>query len=248
MLELKNVTAGYGRTDILKNVSIRFDEGKLTSIIGPNGSGKSTLLRAVMGIIPCKSGEVLIDGNSTLQYKSNDLARRIAYLSQERSTPSLTVAELVLHGRFPHLSYPRIYTECDRKIARAAMERIGILNLADTPLVNLSGGMRQSAYIAMILAQGADHILLDEPLTFLDVAHQISLMKHLRSLASEGRTVVAVMHDLPLAASFSDTIAVINDGKPLTVAPPSELCKSPIIEDIFCAKLVQNGESYSYKF
>ena len=248
MLELKNVTSGYGRADILKNVNIAFEPGKLTSIIGPNGCGKSTLLRTALGILPCRSGEVLIDEKNIKNLKTHELARHVSYLSQERKVPDMTVEELVLHGRFSHLSYPRIYTDTDRKIARDAMERMGIANLAGAPLSTLSGGMRQSAYIAMILAQSSDYVLLDEPLTYLDISHQLSLMRSLKTLADEGRGIITVMHDLPLAASFSDRVVLMNDGSVIEALPPRELAALPIIEELFSAKLVCNDGIFSYKY
>ena len=248
MLELKNVTSGYGRADILKNVNLALEHGKLTSIIGPNGCGKSTLLRTALGILPCRCGEVTVDKKNIKDLKPHELARRVSYLSQERRVPDMTVEELVLNGRFSHLSYPRIYTDTDKKIAREAMERMSIDALAGTPLSALSGGMRQSAYIAMILAQDSDYVLLDEPLTYLDISHQLSLMRSLKTLVKEGRGIITVMHDLPLAARFSDEIVLMNNGSVIESLPPSELVSLPVIEELFSAKLVCNGGIFSYQY
>jgi iron complex transport system ATP-binding protein len=160
----------------------------------------------------------------------------------------MTVEDLVLNGRFSHLSYPRIYTDTDKKIAREAMQRMSIDALAGTPLSALSGGMRQSAYIAMILAQDSDYVLLDEPLTYLDISHQLSLMRSLKTLVKEGRGIITVMHDLPLAASFSDEIVLMNNGSVIESLPPSELVSLPVIEELFSAKLVCNGGIFSYQY
>ena len=196
MLEIKNVTAGYGKHTVLNDVSVAFEKGKLTSIIGVNGCGKSTLLKALLGILPLSSGEIVIDGKELCSMSRIEIARSVAYLAQGKNTPDMTVEQMVLHGRFPYLSYPRRYREADREIARKAMDAVGILHLADKSLYELSGGMRQTAYIAMAIAQDTDYILLDEPTTYLDIAHQLELMKLLRGLANSGKGIVTVMHDL----------------------------------------------------
>ena len=187
MLDVCGLTAGYGKKEVLHHLSVSLEAGKLTAIIGPNGCGKSTLLKAVLGLIPRAEGEVVLDGVSFSTLRRQEIARRIAYLAQGASIPDMIVEELVLRGRFPYLSYPRGYTQKDRELARLAMERVGIAALAREPMSALSGGLRQTAYIAMALAQGTDSILLDEPTTYLDVAHQLALMKLLRQLSAEGR-------------------------------------------------------------
>ena len=242
MLEIKNVTAGYGKQPVLNGVNATFEKGKLTSIIGVNGCGKSTLLKVMLGILPITDGIVEIDGRALSSLKRNEIAQRIAYLSQGKNTPDMTVMQMVLHGRFPYLSYPRRYTSRDRKIAFSAMEKVGIADLAEKPLYSLSGGMRQNAYIAMALAQDTDYILLDEPTTYLDIAHQLDLMRILRELANSGKGIVTVMHDLPLAFDFSDTLAVINNGTIATQATPGEIIDSHITQDIFGVKIKQTQE------
>ena len=242
MLEIKNVTAGYGKQPVLNGVNATFEKGKLTSIIGVNGCGKSTLLKVMLGILPITDGIVEIDGRALSSLKRNEIAQRIAYLSQGKNTPDMTVMQMVLHGRFPYLSYPRRYTSRDREIAFSAMEKVGIADLAEKPLYSLSGGMRQNAYIAMALAQDTDYILLDEPTTYLDIAHQLDLMRILRELANSGKGIVTVMHDLPLAFDFSDTLAVINNGTIATQVTPGEIIDSHITQDIFGVKIKQTQE------
>ena len=156
MIELHHVTAGYGKQTVLHDMSLTIEKGSLTSIIGVNGCGKSTTLKAILGMIPLQGGKIMLDGENTSQLSRNAIARKIAYLSQGRNTPDMTVEQIVLHGRFPHLSYPRRYTGRDRAIAHNAMEQMGIADLAHKPLSALSGGMRQNTYIAMALAQGTD--------------------------------------------------------------------------------------------
>ena len=250
MIELSHISTGYGIKIILNDVSVAFEKGKLTSIIGANGCGKSTLLKTILGILPSKSGNVTIDGARLKEMSRNDIARRIAYLSQEKNTPDMTVEQLVLHGRFPHLSYPRRYTDKDRVIAVGVMEQMGIVEYAHKPLYSLSGGMKQNSYIAMALAQETDYILLDEPTTYLDIAHQLELMKILRSLADSGKGIVAVMHDLPMAFTFSDKIILINDGRIVDDERPEKIYERNIIDKVFGIALdrSKDGRSYSYKY
>ncbi len=233
MLEIKKVTAGYGKKTVLDGVSVSFERGKLTSVIGTNGCGKSTLLKVILGSVPVRSGDIVVDGTELSSLKRNDVAQRISYLSQGKNTPDMTVFQMVLHGRFPYLSYPRRYTEKDRGIAWAAMERLGICSLADKPISSLSGGMRQNVYIAMVLAQDTGYILLDEPTTYLDIAHQRELMRVLRELADDGRGIVTVMHDLPMAFGFSDEIALICKNSEIIKATPEEMSTSPQLRKAF---------------
>lgn len=233
MLELKDLCVSYGRHTVLDGVSASFEKGCLTSIIGTNGCGKSTLLKSVLNIVPARSGEITVDGESIFVLRRTDIAKKISYLPQGRSTPDMTVTQMVLHGRFPHLSYPRRYTARDREIAAAAIERVGLSDCADRPLCTLSGGMRQTAYVAMALAQDTDYILLDEPTTYLDVSHQLSLMKTLRELSDAGKGIVVVMHDLPMAFEFSDRVAVMGQGKVILEGSPLDVCGSYAIKEEF---------------
>ena len=244
MLDVRGLTAGYGKKEVLHHLSVSLEAGKLTAIIGPNGCGKSTLLKAVLGLIPRAEGEVVLDGVSFSTLRRQEIARRIAYLAQGASIPDMIVEELVLRGRFPYLSYPRGYTQKDRDLARLAMERVGIAALAREPMSALSGGLRQTAYIAMALAQGTDSILLDEPTTYLDVAHQLALMKLLRQLSAEGRGITAVMHDLPLALNFADTVAVMAEGKIVMVGTPREIAASGVIGTVFGVEVMQTDGEY----
>lgn len=246
MIELKNASAGYGNKVVLKDVSTFFEKGKLTSIIGVNGCGKSTLLKAILGILPLSSGEIIIDGKNTRLMTGKDIAKKVAYLAQGKHAPDMTVEQMVLHGRFPYICYPRRYKEADKEIAKKAMETVGISNLAHQPLYTLSGGMRQNSYIAMALAQDTDYILLDEPTTYLDIAHQLDLMRILRKLADSGKGIITVIHDLPLAFDFSDELTIIHNGSIIQKAPPSEICNTSITEEIFNIRIerCENGKFY----
>lgn len=247
MIELKSICAGYGDHTVLEAVSAGFEKGKLTGIIGVNGCGKSTLLKAMLGILPC-SGDISVDGRSLGAMNRKEIARKIAYLAQGKSTPDMTVEQLVLHGRFPHLRYPRQYSGQDRKIAFDAMEQMGIADLAQKPLYALSGGMRQNAYIAMALAQDTDYILLDEPTTYLDIPHQLGLMQVLRKLADGGKGIVAVMHDLPLAFTYCDEIVLLDDGQVIASGSPQEVCGN--VKKVFGVTLEpsSDGRQYHYQY
>ena len=250
MLEIRNLTAGYGGAPVLKDVSLTIPRGKLTVIAGPNGCGKSTLLKAVAGILPAE-GKVLLGGQELQDLSSRERARRIAYLPQNRQIPEITAGRLVLHGRFPYLSYPRRYRRSDEEIARKAMETLGIWDLADRNLNALSGGQRQKVYIAMALAQDTPVVLLDEPNTFLDISHQKQMMDLAGQLASAGKSVVMVLHDLPLAMEYADVLAVLSRGGVLAWGTPEEVCRSGKLREAFGVEIKKmqtpDGEKYYFK-
>ena len=250
MIEMRNVTAGYGEHTILKDVSLTLEKGILTSVIGVNGCGKSTLLKTTLGMLPVNSGEIMIDGQNITAMNRNAIAKKVAYLSQGRNTPDMTVQQMVLHGRFPYLSYPRRYTKQDCEIASAAMAHMGISDLAHKTLSALSGGMRQNAYIAMALAQGTEYVLLDEPTTYLDIAHQLSLMKTLRKLADDGKGIVTVMHDIQMAFTFSDRIVLLHEGRILCNDTPRKVCEQKVVDRIMGISIEcdQDGKYYRYRY
>lgn len=248
MIELENICAGYGRKTVLQNISGALEPGRLVSIVGPNGSGKSTLLKAITGLLPLQSGQIRLDGQDIRCISRNELAKRIAYLPQGASLPDMTVAQLVLCGRFPHARYPRVYTEHDRKIAWEAMESLEISHLAEVKLPELSGGQRQKTRIAMALAQGTDYIFLDEPTTYLDIAHQLSLLRILRTLAERGKVIALVMHDLPLAFRVSDQIAVLGEGRCLAWDTPVSVLEQKIPQTLFHVPLEAANGNYHYDY
>ena len=236
MIKLEEISAGYGKKQVLYGVSASFQKGKITSVVGPNGCGKSTFLKALVGIVP-PEGEVRVDGKPVEALPGNELARHLSYLPQGKSVPDITAGRLVLHGRFPYLHYPRRYGPGDIAIAREAMEKLDIATLWDTPVAALSGGMRQKVYIAMALAQGTGNLLLDEPTTYLDIAHQLRLLTLTRERAREGKTVTMVLHDLPQAMEYSDRLAVMKDGRLLDVGTPEEIFTRGSLEAAFGVKL-----------
>jgi len=237
MLELNHVTAGYPGRVVLEDVSLAVRPGKVLALLGPNGCGKSTLLRTLPGLLPVLNGQVRLDGRPLGDYTPRQTAQKIAYLPQSRAVPSITARRMVLHGRFPHLSYPRRYRKEDYAVVDRALEAADALNLADRPLPEMSGGQRQKVYLAMALSQEAETILMDEPTTYLDVRRQLETLALTRRLAAEGRAVALVLHDLCLALGMADEIAVLAEGRLLALAPPEEIYQSKILERVMGVRL-----------
>lgn len=233
MIELKEISAGYGEKQVLHGVSMKFEPGKITALIGPNGCGKSTLLKTLVRILSHTSGEILIDGVPAEKLSSRELARKVAYLPQSKKAPDISVLRMVLHGRFAYLNYPRKYRPEDLKIAQKALAWAGLEDKAEELVSRLSGGMQQKVYIAMALAQDADTILMDEPTTYLDVAHQLRLMEMAQSLAAEGKAVVMVLHDLSQALRTADEVIVLKDGRVLQAGTPEEVYVSGNLKKAF---------------
>jgi iron complex transport system ATP-binding protein len=237
MIEINHLFGGYSSFEVVKDVSLAFPDGQISVLIGPNGSGKSTLFSMCCGMIPPKKGDIFIDGKSLKEFSRKECAKKIAMLSQYRAIPDMTAERLVLHGRFPWLGYPRVYCKDDITIAQNAMERTGILEKSKSLLSHLSGGERQKAYLAMLLAQNANNILFDEPSTYLDISCTLELLKILLELKNEGKCIAAIFHDLGAALKIADKIAVIKDGKILIDAAPKEVIKSGAIEEAFNVRL-----------
>ena len=249
MIELKNVCAGYNGEEILHNINFMPKPGKITGIIGPNGCGKSTLLKTIVSLADVTNGDITICGRPLTEYKSAQLARRVAYLPQSKTAADMTVSQIVLHGRFPYLDYPRRYKREDIKIANDVMEKMDLLDIKDKYLNELSGGQRQKTYIAMAIAQGAPVILMDEPTTYLDIAHQLKLCKIIKSLADMGKTAVVVLHDLTLAMRLCDNLCVMNDGEIVFSGTPAEVFNSGVIEKVFEINMKKTGDGeYIYKY
>lgn len=235
MLEAKNLSAGYPGRAVLAGVSLAARPGRVLALLGPNGCGKSTLLRTMAGLLPPLGGEVLLDGRR--DYSPRQAAQRVAYLPQSRTAPNITVRRLVLHGRFPYLSYPRRYGREDYEAVDRALAAADALDLADRPLPELSGGQRQKAYLAMALAQETEAILMDEPTTFLDIRHQLEVLALVRRLAEEGRGVVLVLHDLCLALTAADDVAVLGEGRLLALGGPEAVYQSRVLERVMGVRL-----------
>lgn len=248
MIEIDHLCSGYPGRPVLKDVSAAFPSGALTVVAGPNGCGKSTLLKTLCGIVPRASGDIRIDGTplAALCWP----ARTLAYLPQNRPVPDITVERLVLHGRFPYLSYPRRYRPQDIEAARQAMAAMGLSDVAETPVRELSGGIRQKVYLAMALAQDTPVVLLDEPTTYLDIAHQLQIMREARALCAQGKTVVMVLHDLLMAMRTADRLIVMHEGCVAAQGSCAEIWESRCIDRVFGVALrrmdTPDGTQYYY--
>ena len=212
------VTVGYGAEPVVRDLSLAIPDGKVTTIVGPNGCGKSTLLRTMARLLKPTSGQVVLDGEPITSIHTREIAKRMALLPQSPVAPEgLLVRDLVGRGRHPHQRWFAQWSEHDEDIVGQALALTDTADLADRPLDQLSGGQRQRAWIAMTLAQDTDLMLLDEPTTYLDLAHQVEVLDLVSRLNRErGRTVAMVLHDLNLAARYSDLIVVMKDGAVVT--------------------------------
>lgn len=222
MIQIENVSAGYGKRGVLKGASASFRDGCLTGIIGPNGCGKTTLLRAVCGEISLTVGRIFVDGKDVREMGRRERARHAGRFLQDRNVPDMTVKMLAEAGRHPHMPFAGRMGEEDLRAVESAMERCGVSGMADRELKELSGGQRQRAYIAMLLSQEAQNLLLDEPAAYLDPAARFEMMELFRELAREGKCVCAVMHDTCLALEYCDSVAVMEGGRIVFQGAPEE--------------------------
>jgi len=248
MLELKSLSAGYPGRDVLRDVDLNFAPGRVTVLLGPNGCGKSTLLRAACGLLPVSGGEVLLDGIPLTDYRPQQIAQKIAYLPQSRSVPNITARRMVLHGRFPYLSYPRRYRREDYEAADRALEQVDALEIANRSVAELSGGQRQKVYLAMALAQDTETILMDEPTTYLDIRHQMEVMALARTLAQQGKAVVLVLHDLCLAMEIADEIVVLWDGRLQQAGTPEEVFASGVLNRVMGIALSRTRTEEGWRY
>ena len=233
MVEVKNVSKRYGNKSVVDQVSVTVPKGTITSFIGPNGAGKSTLLSMISRLTDSDEGEILIDGQAVSLTKSEELARKISILKQTNDVNiRLTVKELVSFGRFPY-SKGRLNSE-DRKMVEQSMAYMGLEDMKDKHIDLLSGGQRQRAFIAMILAQDTEYILLDEPLNNLDMKHSVQIMKTLRNLVDDlGKTILVGLHDINFASCYSDYIVGMKDVRLLKQGTADEMIDSQVLKELY---------------
>ncbi|MBC1433754.1 ATP-binding cassette domain-containing protein [Listeria rocourtiae] len=233
MIEVRNLGKNYGTKTVLQAVDLVVPEKQIVSFIGANGAGKSTLLSIIARLMKADSGEVLVDGVALGDWKSDDLAKRLSILKQSNHvTMRLTVRDLVAFGRFPH-SKGRLQ-KADEAFIEMALDYMELQDLASRYLDELSGGQQQRAYIAMIIAQDTDYILLDEPLNNLDMKHSVQMMQLLRRLVDElGKTVLLVLHDINFASCYSDTIVALKNGAVVANGRTENIIQEDVLVRVF---------------
>ncbi|MCR6503022.1 ABC transporter ATP-binding protein [Shinella sp. CPCC 101442] len=233
-LHARSVTLRYDERTISSDLTIAIPDGSFTVIVGPNACGKSTLLRAMARLLTPATGQVILDGRSIGDFPTREIARRLGLLPQSATAPSgITVADLVGRGRYPHQSFFRQWSKADETAVAAAMQATRVTDLAERLVDELSGGQRQRVWVAMVLAQETPILLLDEPTTFLDIAHQIELLELLADLNAEGRTVVAVLHDLNHACRYASHLVAMRDGAILAEGRPEDVVTEKLVEAVF---------------
>ena len=234
-LAARDLTLAYDQVEVARNLSVDIPAGKITCIVGANACGKSTLLRALARLLKPKAGHVLLDGESIHKLSTREVATKLGILPQAPIAPEgITVADLVARGRYPHQKWFRQWSSNDEAAITQAMRHTGIVPLAKRPVDELSGGQRQRVWIARALAQGTDLMLLDEPTTYLDLAHQIDVLDLLTDLnRRDGRTVVLVLHDLNQAARYSDHLIAMRAGAVIAHGTPSEIITEELVHEVF---------------
>lgn len=230
----KGLVVGYGGAPVLDGVDFAVPSGQFTVIVGPNACGKSTLLKTLARVLRPSSGQVELSGRAISSYSPKQVARQVALLPQSPQAPEgISVADLVARGRHPHQSLLRQWSLADERAVQDALERAGVANLADRRVEELSGGQRQRVWIAMALAQDTPVLLLDEPTTYLDISHQVEVLELAAALQRQGRTVVAVLHELALAFRYATHLVVMRQGAIVAQGPPREIVTEQLIEKVF---------------
>ncbi|HSV96787.1 MAG TPA: ABC transporter ATP-binding protein [Spirochaetota bacterium] len=234
LIEIRDVRAGYGGGDVLKGVSLSFVEGEMTAIIGPNGAGKSTLLKTVCGALNPSSGEALFRGRPICSIGEAALARELAVVHQlMENIPPFSVYEFVRLGRFPYRAFWRLDSPGDDARIEEALAAVGAGHLRTRTITGLSGGERQLVYLARALAQSERVIILDEPVSHLDIRHAVRVMDVLHELNTAGTTIITVLHDINLASDYCQRIVALRDGSVFADGPPGEVIRYQVMEPLF---------------
>jgi iron complex transport system ATP-binding protein len=240
MLELtaQKLSLAYEGTPIIQDLTLTIPAEKITVLVGANGCGKSTLLKGLGRLLKPQSGVVYLDGKSIMKRSTKSVAQQLGLLPQSPIAPEgLTIRDLVALGRYPYQNWMQQWSTQDEQFVQQALEMTDLMELCDRPLDNLSGGQRQRAWIAMALAQNTKVLLLDEPTTFLDLAHQIEVLDLLHHLnQQQGRTIVMVLHDLNQACRYADHLVAIKAGQIFAAGKPQEVITEEIVQTVFNLK------------
>ncbi len=230
-----NLSLGYGKRTVSRNLNVAIPDGGFTAIIGPNGCGKSTLLRALSRLLAPSSGQVFLDGKDIHNCPARDVAKRLGLLPQSAVAPTgINVTDLVSRGRYPHQTLLRQWSRADAEAVNRAMQATSIVDLAARSVDELSGGQRQRVWVAMALAQETPLLLLDEPTTFLDITHQIDLMDLFQDLnRNDGRTLIAVLHDLNQACRYASHLIAMREGRIIAEGAPNDIITTELVERVF---------------
>ncbi|MGP3922707.1 ABC transporter ATP-binding protein [Streptomyces sp. 8N616] len=231
----RDLTLAYGDRTVVEGLDLAIPDGEVTVVVGPNACGKSTLLRALGRLLKPRRGSVLLDGRELGRIPTRKIAQSVGLLPQSPVAPeAITVADLVARGRQPHQRWWQQWSEEDERAVTDAMARTDVTALAERPVDELSGGQRQRVWIAMALAQETELLLLDEPTTYLDIAHQVEVLDLVRQLNRDrGRTVVAVLHDLNQAARYADHLVAMKAGRIVAQGPPAEVVTAGLVREVF---------------
>jgi iron complex transport system ATP-binding protein len=234
-LRAAGLTLAYDELVAVRDLDLAVPPGRITAVVGANGCGKSTLLRALARLLQPRRGAVLLDGREISELPTKEVAKRVGILPQSPVAPDgLTVEDLIARGRYPHQRVFRQWSREDESAVESALSATGTADLRDRPLDELSGGQRQRAWIAMTLAQETELLLLDEPTTFLDLAHQVEVLDLLAALVERhSRTVVMVLHDLNQACRYADLLVALRDGRIHATGRPEDVVDAPFVEEVF---------------
>ena len=245
MLKLSDVSFSYGKSPALHHISCKVETGELVGIIGKNGSGKTTLLRIAAAHLTPSGGTCSLSDREILTIPRKTLAKSLAYFPQIRPTPDLTVSEYVALGRYPHKSPLSPLSPADRSVVQEALTTTNTADLANRPVASLSGGERQRVYLALLLAQEAKYLLLDEPTAHLDIGQAYDVLNTLQSLAKSGHAILAVLHDIAPALTYCDRLLLMDDGKLIADLTPQELVESGLLKQSLGVRAIALKEGYA---
>ena len=233
MIQVNHITKAYSKKQVLQNVTLNIPNNKITTIIGPNGAGKSTLLGIIARLLTHQSGQIIIDDIQLIDWNSLDLAKKLSILKQSNSTNiKITIFEIVSFGRYPHTKGK--LTKQDHQKITEALQFVDLYDIKDKYIDQLSGGQKQRAFIAALLAQDTDYIMLDEPLNNLDMKYMVETMQLLRKLVDQkNKTIVLVLHDINFAASYSDYLIALKDGRLVREGGVDEIVSSKLLKEIY---------------